>query len=77
MARLIINRTCPECKKQVDEVPDLLLRKEGDKYNVEFIHLKRGIKQYYHTTCWNQMIIKQHTRYREKNKKRLAKKETS
>lgn len=58
--RVFINNQCPVCKNYVDTIPDVLLKKEGDNYDVEFIVLKRGIKQYYHSTCWHKMIAEMH-----------------
>lgn len=57
--RLVINRICPLCGNQVDEVPDHALKRNGDQYDAEFVQTKRGVKQYCHTTCWNAMIQKQ------------------
>lgn len=57
--KLIVRRTCPLCKNQVDDVPDYILKKPNHSQNAEFVVTRCGIKQYYHTTCWNEMISNQ------------------
>lgn len=54
--RLIINNKCPLCGESVEIVMDAMLKRNPDNYNTEMVLTKRGLKQYIHTTCWNQMI---------------------
>ena len=54
--RLIVDNTCPLCGGFVKIIPDHVLKKTPHKDNVEFVVTKSGHKQYFHTTCWNEMI---------------------
>lgn len=54
--RLIINNRCPLCGEPVEIVMDAMLKKRPDDYNTEMILTKRGLKQYLHSSCWNEMI---------------------
>ena len=57
MARkLIMNHKCPFCGYMVGEIPDHVIRQHPHEYNVEFVLTKKGMKQYFHTKCWNVMI---------------------
>ena len=54
--RMIVNNTCPLCGDYVKVIPDHILKKNPHKDNVEFVVTKAGHKQYFHTTCWYEMI---------------------
>lgn len=54
--RLLVNARCPLCGDHVEEVPPTILMKNPDRYDVELVVTKRGLKQYLHTSCWNAMI---------------------
>lgn len=56
--RLIIVSKCPLCGKQVDIIPDAVLKKKPHENNTELVVTKTGLKQYIHTSCWNEMIEK-------------------
>lgn len=56
--RLIVNNRCPLCGEPVQIVPDSVLKKNPHQNNCEMVLTKRGLKQYIHTTCWNEMIAK-------------------
>lgn len=57
MARhLIVIKRCPLCGKNVEIVPDGLLKKDPDKYDAEMIVTRTGLKQYIHSSCWYSMI---------------------
>ena len=57
--RLIINRQCSICGKEVDVVPDSTLRENPHRDNVEYVVTHLGRKQYIHTNCWYGMIEEQ------------------
>lgn len=57
--KLIVNRTCPLCRNLVPDVPDYILRTSEDHQNVEWVQTKRGLKQYFHTSCYAEMIERQ------------------
>jgi hypothetical protein len=54
--RLLTNNKCPLCGDYVQEIPDGILKKHPHEDNVEMVVTKRGLKQYIHTNCWNEMI---------------------
>ena len=54
--KLIVNRTCPYCGEQVADIPDYVLKKTEDHQNVEWVQTKRGLKQYFHTSCFNAAV---------------------
>lgn len=54
--RLIIITKCPLCGKNVERVPDGLLKTNPDKYDVEMVVTRTGLKQYIHSSCWYDMI---------------------
>lgn len=54
--RLIINSKCPLCGGEVDMIADAILKKHPHQNNVEMVVTKRGLKQYIHTSCWEEMI---------------------
>lgn len=56
--RMIVNSKCPLCGKQVEIIPDSVLKQRPHQNNCEMVVTKRGLKQYIHTTCWNEMIEK-------------------
>lgn len=58
--RLLVSTRCPLCNNEVDIIPDHILKKSEDHQNCEFVVTKRGLKQYFHTTCFNELIKKQH-----------------
>lgn len=54
--RLFINNTCPLCGDYVEIVPDHILKKKPHYHNVEFVVTHAGYKQYFHSSCWYDMI---------------------
>lgn len=54
--RMIINNRCPLCGDYVETVPDGVLKQHPHEHNTELVVTKRGLKQYIHTNCWNEMI---------------------
>ena len=56
--RLITNCRCPICSDPVEEVPDIMLKKNPHYHNAELVVTRTGIKQYIHSSCWYEMIKK-------------------
>ena len=54
--RMIVNTRCPLCGKHVEQVPDSILKQNPHQNNCELVVTKRGLKQYIHTICWDEMI---------------------
>lgn len=54
--RLITNTRCPLCGEHVEQVPDSILKQNPHQNNCELVVTKRGLKQYIHTSCWEEMI---------------------
>lgn len=54
--RLIVISKCPLCGEEVEQVPDGILKKNGDDYNTELVVTRTGLKQYIHSSCWYKMI---------------------
>lgn len=54
--RLVVISRCPLCGKQVEQVPDHILRSKPHQHNVEFVVTRAGHKQYFHSSCWYDMI---------------------
>lgn len=54
--RMIVNNRCPLCGDYVEIIPDSVLKKNPHQNNVEMVVTKRGLKQYIHTSCWDNMI---------------------
>ena len=54
--RMLSNNKCPLCGEYVQQVSDAVLKKNPHKNNVELVVTRRGLKQYIHTDCWNNMI---------------------
>lgn len=54
--RMIVNNRCPLCGDFVKMVPDSVLKQNPHQDNVEMVVTKRGLKQYIHTSCWDEMI---------------------
>jgi hypothetical protein len=54
--RMIINTRCPLCGEHVNQIPDSVLKQNPHQDNVEMVVTKRGLKQYIHTSCWDDMI---------------------
>lgn len=54
--RLLIVGRCPLCGKQVEQVPDGILRRDPHHNNAELVVTRTGLKQYIHTDCWYGMI---------------------
>lgn len=54
--RLIVNNKCPLCSEEVEIIPDGVLKKNPHANNAELVVTRRGLKQYIHTSCWNEMI---------------------
>ena len=57
--RLIINTTCPLCGKQVEAVPDGVLKQQPEMNDAEMVVTRSGYKQYIHSSCWHEMIAEQ------------------
>ena len=60
MARLIIRNRCSICGKEVELVPDNVLKVRHDEYDTEYVVTHSGYKQYIHSSCWAKKIKKQH-----------------
>lgn len=57
MARhLIIITRCPLCGKQVEKVPDGVLKQHPHHRDAEMVVTRTGLKQYIHSSCWYKMI---------------------
>ena len=54
--RQIVNCKCPLCGKEVEQVPDSILKQNPHHNNVEMVVTRRGLKQYIHSDCWYTMI---------------------
>lgn len=54
--RLMVISKCPLCGEEVEQVPDGILKKNGDDYNTELVVTRTGLKQYIHSSCWYKMI---------------------
>ena len=54
--RQITNNKCPLCGKEVEMVPDSILKQNPGTHNTELVVTKRGLKQYIHSSCWYDMI---------------------
>lgn len=54
--RLIVNNRCPLCGEPVQIISDSVLKKNPHQNNAEMVVTKRGLKQYIHTNCWDEMI---------------------
>ena len=54
--KILINNKCPLCGKEVEQVPDSVLKQTPHFHNAELVVTKRGLKQYIHTSCWYDMI---------------------
>lgn len=54
--RMIVNTRCPLCGEHVEQVPDSILKQNPHQNNCELVVTKRGLKQYIHTSCWDNMI---------------------
>jgi hypothetical protein len=64
--KLIVRNACPICGDYVEIIPDGVLIKNPDDYNVEFVVTHSGYKQYYHSNCWYGMIEEQKTKHIQK-----------
>lgn len=71
--RLMVNTRCPLCRDFVEEVPDGMLKKQPHYHNAEIVVTKRGLKQYIHTSCWNEMIAEQQNERRNNEERVLDK----
>ena len=63
--RLIIRTTCPLCGKQVEAVPDGVLKQQPGMVDAEIVLTRSGYKQYIHSSCWYGMIADQKERRKE------------
>lgn len=54
--RLIIVNRCPLCGERVKVLPDAILKKNPHQDGTEMVVTKTGLKQYLHTSCWDEMI---------------------
>ena len=50
--RLIIGTTCPLCGKQVEAVPDGVIKQQPGMIDAEIVVTRSGYKQYIHSSCW-------------------------
>lgn len=53
---LIVIKRCPLCGKNVEQVPDAILKKNPGQHDAEMIVTRTGLKQYIHSSCWYDMI---------------------
>lgn len=53
---LIIITRCPLCGKQVEKVPDGVLKQTPHHHDAEMVVTRTGLKQYIHSSCWYNMI---------------------
>ena len=66
MARRLITRTtCPLCGKQVETVPDGVLKQPPGMHDTEMVVTRSGYKQYIHSSCWYRMIAEQKEQRKE------------
>ena len=57
MARhLIVITRCPLCGKNVEQVPDGILKKNPHHNDTEMEVTRTGLNQYIHSSCWYNMI---------------------
>ena len=63
--RLIIKTTCPLCGKQVEAVPDGVLKQHPGMIDAEIVVTRSGYKQYIHSSCWYRMIAEQKEQCKE------------
>ena len=56
-SRLIICNKCPLCGEEVEVIPDHILKQKPHYHNVEFVVTRAGHKQYFHSSCWYDMIV--------------------
>lgn len=61
--RMLVNNRCPLCGDYIQIVPDGILKQNPHYNNTELVVTKRGLKQYIHTSCWNDMIEKKEPYY--------------
>ncbi len=54
--RMIVNNRCPLCGDHVQIISDSILKQNPHRNNCEMVVTKRGLKQYIHTSCWDEMI---------------------
>jgi len=57
--RLIIRTQCPICGKQVEAVPDGVLKQNPGTSNAEMVVTRTGYKQYMHSSGWDGMNAEQ------------------
>ena len=75
--RLIIRTTCPLCGKQVEAVPDGVLKQQPRMNDAEMVVTRSGYKQYIHSSCWYGMIAEQKERHKEQESKPKKKTDAS
>ena len=75
--RLIIRTTCPLCGKQVEVVPDGVLKQQPGMNDAEMVVTRSGYKQYIHSSCWYDMIAEQKERHKEQESKPKKKTDAS
>lgn len=75
--RLIIRTTCPLCGKQVEAVPDGVLKQQPGTNDAEMVVTRSGCKQYIHSSCWYRMIAEQKERRKEQESKPKKKTDAS
>ena len=52
---LIVIKRCPLCGKNIEQVPDAILKNPGE-HDAEMIVTRTGLKLYLHSSCWYNMI---------------------
>lgn len=75
--RLIIRTTCPLCGKQVEAVPDGVLKQQPGMIDAEMVVTRSGYKQYIHSSCWYDMIAEQKELRKENGSKPKKKTDAS
>ena len=75
--RLIIRTTCPLCGKQVEAVPDGVLKQQPGMNDAEMVVTRSGYKQYIHSSCWYGRIAEQKEQHKEQESKSKKKTDAS
>ena len=75
--RLIIKTICPLCGKQVEAVPDGVLKQHPGIIDAEIVVTRSDYKQYIHSSCWYGMIAEQKERHKEQESKPKKKTDVS
>ncbi len=54
--RLTVNNKCPLSGKEVEAIPDSILKQHPHMNDTELVVTRTGIKQYIYSSCWYKMI---------------------